>query len=309
MEATLEQFTATDQLERPSWLDQKQWPFALRSFSLRRRAGDEVIIHYTDEGSGPVLLFVHAGMWSFIWRDVIADLARGFRCITLDFPGSGLSSGRRSDIDLASYPSIVDGLLNHCGVDEATLVLHDLGGVVGVLAAAERPERVAGLVATNCFAWPADRRPLTAMLRVMGSPLTTATLGSLRVIPRLSCTGFGVGRHMDAPSRKAFFGPFRQRARSRNLHRTMRSAASSRDLFERAELALSTSLNHVAVLTVFGEKNDQFGFADRWKSMYPGAAEWVVSEGSHFPMCDDPAGFAAEIRRWHAAEVASTSPH
>jgi hypothetical protein len=30
-------------------------------------------IHYVDEGSGPTLLLVSAGQWSFMFRDVIDD--------------------------------------------------------------------------------------------------------------------------------------------------------------------------------------------------------------------------------------------
>jgi len=294
---------STDELNRPHWLPEQHWPFTIRRYEHRRTDGAPISLHYTDEGAGPVLVFVHAGMWSFIWRDTITQLRSDFRCISVDFPGAGLSEGSAVDIDLATYPTIIEGILDHCGVDRATYVVHDLGGVVGVLAAAARPERVAGLVVTNSFAWEPDRRSLKVMLRFMGSRIGTVVLGSLRLVPRMTRTKVGVGRHYDKDDRRAFFGPYRRRAFARNFHRAMRSAARSAPLFDGAETALHTTLSHVPVLTVFGEKNDPFGFADRWRSIFPDATSWVVDGGNHFPMCDDPHGYVAHVRDWYADMV------
>ena len=301
---TIPTIAATDALDRPGWLAPEQWPFTLRRYDHGVAGRDALAIHYTDEGHGPVLLFVHAGMWSFIWRDAIAELCADHRCITLDFPGSGLSAGQPGDVDLETFPAIVNGLLDHLAVDAATFVVHDLGGAVGVVAAAQQPARVKGLVATNSFAWPADRRALRVMLRVMGSRAATGLLGTLRVIPRASRSKSGVGRHYDRADRAAFFGPYRSRRLSRNFHRVMRSARRATAMFEQAAAALESDLADLPVLTVFGEKNDPFGFADRWQALFPGARSWTVPDGNHFPMCDDPAGYSQRIRDWHQTEVA-----
>ena len=55
---------------RPAWLPYREYPFESRFLQLE---GDRV--HYIDEGSGPVLLLVHAGpSWSFVFRGVVARL-------------------------------------------------------------------------------------------------------------------------------------------------------------------------------------------------------------------------------------------
>jgi haloalkane dehalogenase len=297
-----------DQINRPDWLETERWPFAIRRHTFRNDRGESIDIHYTDEGSGPTLVFVHAGMWSFIWRDAIVALRTEFRCITLDFPCTGLSGGDRHDIAIETYPEILGNILDECGVERATLVIHDLGGVVGVLAAASRPERIAGLVATNSFSWVPDRFALRTMLRVIGSRAATTILGTLRVIPRLTRSGMGVGRHLHDHDRAAFFGPYRSRTASCNFHRTLRSAWHAAAAFERAEKALAGPLGHLAVLTIFGKNNDPFGFADRWKALFPSARQWTVDDGNHFPMCDDPAGFVEHITDWHRTEVSDRQP-
>lgn len=296
---------APDEMERPDWLPVAQWPFHLRRFIYDRPEGGAIGLHYTDEGSGPALVLVHAGMWSFIWRETIAALRDDFRCITLDFPGTGLSDGDRHDIDLETYPAMVNALLDHLAVERATFVIHDLGGVVGVVAATERPERFAGLAATNSFSWPPDGRPLRAMLGIVGSRAATATLGTVRLVPRLTRGKAGVGLHYEKADRRAFFGPYRQRGAARNFHRTIRSARQARDLYAEAERRLLTHHVDLPVFTVFGEKNDPFGFADRWQAMFPHAQSWTVPDGNHFPMCDDPDGYTSRLRDWHRSEVAS----
>lgn len=60
-----------------TWLSAQQWPFP----SGRLHAGS-LDIAVTDVGSGPTLLLVHVGLWSFLWRDVITDLSRDFRVVT-----------------------------------------------------------------------------------------------------------------------------------------------------------------------------------------------------------------------------------
>ncbi len=294
----------TDQMARPEWLGTDQWPFTLRLHTHRNSRGELLDIHYTDEGTGPTLVFVHAGMWSFIWRDVITALSSHFRCITLDFPGTGLSGGDAHDIDIGTFPQILESVLDECDVVDATLVVHDLGGVVGVLTASQRPAHINGLVATNSFSWAPDRVALRSMLRVMGSRAATASLGTLRVVPLLSRTSAGVGKHLGAADRDAFFGPYRSRSKSRIFHRAMRSACRSTDAFQQAADALAGPLSHLPVLTIFGEKNDPFGFADRWKALFPGARQMTIENGNHFPMCDDPKGFVAELVDWHRLEVA-----
>jgi hypothetical protein len=73
-------------LGRPQWLPETVWPFQTSTLKI-----DGSNIAITDVGQGPVLLFVHTGFWSFIWRDVISRLAPDFRCICFDAPGTGRS--------------------------------------------------------------------------------------------------------------------------------------------------------------------------------------------------------------------------
>jgi haloalkane dehalogenase len=140
--------------ERPAWLPFEEFPFASRFVEM-----DGHRIHYVDEGSGPVLLFVNAGLWSFVWRDVIVRLRDRFRCVALDFPGAGLSAaaeGYRSGLDASSR--ILEAFVRELDLRELTLVLHDLGGPVGLASAARIPEGSGGSRSWSRSAGRSDER-------------------------------------------------------------------------------------------------------------------------------------------------------
>ena len=293
--------TSTETGLRPPWLTESVYPFDLRTIDLP--AGS---VTYIDEGSGPTLLFVHAGMWSFIFRDVIALLRHDFRCITLDFPGYGLSPGPAADPSdehrLSWLSGVFESFVEALDLTDVTLVAHDLGGSVSMAAAARRPDRYRGFVLANTFIWPADTTALRTMLRVVGSGAVTSLGSATNLVPRLTSGSGGVGRHRGPEDQLAFLGPYRERVHRRRFHLTMRAALADRGL--RHDLARVGDLfSGLPALSIFGEKNDPFGFQDRIASMFTDHEAVVVDGGNHFPMCDAPDLFADTVRKWHRSRI------
>jgi haloalkane dehalogenase len=274
---------------RPAWLDEHAWPFPTEAL-----AQSGATIAYTDTGTGPVLVFVHVGLWSIIWRDVITRLSDRYRCITLDAPGTGLSSEPAAAVpDFTSAAGAVNAVVRTLDLRDLTLVVHDLGATPALEAAAAWPERVRGLVAVNTFAWRPSGVLFRGMLGVMGNPVTRELDGITKFMALASSTRFGVGRNWDRATRSAFrrgMGP-RQR---RNFHRYM---AAARHYDYRGVDAALASLADRPVLTIFGEHNDPLRFQPRWKDRFPQAVQVVVPKGLHFPMCDAPALVADAIAR------------
>lgn len=291
--------TTIDQIERPAWLDPSTYPFTLRSIELTTGP-----VTYVDEGDGPTLLFVHAGMWSFIFRDVIGHLSDDHRCVTLDFPGNGLTAAHDSVDGLPDLAATMAEFVTALDLTAVTLIVHDLGGLVGLGAAAAESWRYRGLVIANSFAWTPDTTGLRAMLRVMGSGPLTALDATTNLIPRISSGSAGVGRHLDDAGRAAFLGPFRSRGPRRVFHRLMRSAVRDEQYTDQVGQAIHTVLNHLPVLSIYGERNDPFGFQDRVAAIWPDHEGLVVKGANHFPMMDDAQLFAATVRDWHERKVA-----
>src|SRR5262249_55617473 len=86
------------------------------------------------------------------WRPVMEAIGPECACYAPDLPGLGASDepGATFDFSRAAYISFLDELTRALGIDEAVvLVVHDIGGVVGIPWAASRPDRIRGVVITN----------------------------------------------------------------------------------------------------------------------------------------------------------------
>jgi haloalkane dehalogenase len=95
-------------------------------------------------------LFFHGEpTWSFLWRKVIPPVREaGFRCIAPDLAGFGRSD-KPVELDWYSYDRHVHAmaaLLEQLDLREATIVVHDWGGPIGLRLAVEHPERIARMV-------------------------------------------------------------------------------------------------------------------------------------------------------------------
>jgi haloalkane dehalogenase len=280
-------------LPRPEWLPESEWPF--QTFGLES-AGSTIAV--TDVGQGPVLLFVHTGFWSFIWRDVILRLASDFRCICFDAPGTGQSDRLpASSISLDRASRALTDVVEALDLRDITLVFHDLGGPSGLVGAARVADRIRGLIAVNTFAWRPSGAVFRGMLAVMGSTPIREFSAWTGILARVTSRAFGVARHMDEPSRRAFYeGVGCQGVRA--FHGYMRSARKSEAIYKMLDKTLTGPFRDLPLLTIFGERNDPLGFQPHWKKLFPEAQQVVVSKGNHFPMCDDPDLVAASIREF-----------
>ena len=291
--------TMTHTDDRPEWLPSEEFPFQLHSLDLP--SGN---VSYTDQGDGPTLLFVHAGLWSFIWRYVIVRLQKDFRTIALDFPGFGLAAATDTDPTIPDLSTVLAEFVAELDLSDVTLVAHDLGGPVALGAAAVDPGRYQALVLTNTFAWEPDKGSLRAMLRTMGSRPIAWLDAATNFLPRMSTNRFGVGRHLNRAGKKAFRGPYHDRSRRRGIHLLMRSALKSTEHMARVEAATRGVLNDRPVLTIFGKYNDPWRFQDRHGATFPDHEGIVVPNGFHFPMTADPDLFADTLRDWWQRRVA-----
>ena len=123
------------------WIDRAEYPF--RSHHFPTPSGD---MHYVDEGSGEVIVFVHGNpSWSFLYRHLIKALSRDHRCIALDNLGFGLSDKpANADYSPRSHSENLTRLIDTLGLKDITLVLHDWGGAIGMGYALEHPGTSSG---------------------------------------------------------------------------------------------------------------------------------------------------------------------
>ncbi len=119
-------------------------------FRSRYLEVDGLRLAHLDEGDGPPVVFFHGEpTWSFLWRHVIPPVvAAGFRAIAPDLPGFGRSD-KPIDVDWYSYDrhtELMTGLVEELDLRDATFVVHDWGGPIGLRIAVEQRRRVSRLV-------------------------------------------------------------------------------------------------------------------------------------------------------------------
>lgn len=102
-------------------------------------------LRYRDEGHGPAVVLLHAGVAALeAWDAVAARLVdAGLRAIRPDLRGWGQSTAR--DTEFSPRADVV-ALLDACGVDRALLVGNSMGGALAFDVAIEQPDRVVGVV-------------------------------------------------------------------------------------------------------------------------------------------------------------------
>jgi haloalkane dehalogenase len=137
-------------------------------FRATYRTVDGLRLAHLDEGGGKPVVFFHGEpTWSFLWRKVI-PLVRdaGFRCIAPDLAGFGRSD-KPIDVEWYSYDrhvSLMAGLLDELDVREATIVVHDWGGPIGLRLAVEHQERVERIVILDTGLFTGTQRMTDAWL-------------------------------------------------------------------------------------------------------------------------------------------------
>jgi haloalkane dehalogenase len=119
-------------------------------FDAHYREVDGLRLAHIDEGEGEPVIFFHGEpTWSFLWRKVIPPVRdAGYRCLAPDLAGFGRSD-KPVDIDWYSYDRHVEltaTLLEDLDLRNATAVVHDWGGPIGMRLAVEYPERISRLV-------------------------------------------------------------------------------------------------------------------------------------------------------------------
>jgi haloalkane dehalogenase len=122
-------------------------------FEPRYAEVDGLRLHYLDKGDGdPIVCFHGEPTWSYLYRKMIPPLAAaGHRVIAPDYAGFGRSDKPtdRSWYTYDRHVELMTALLEQLAVEDATVVVQDWGGPIGLRWATENPDRAGRLVIMN----------------------------------------------------------------------------------------------------------------------------------------------------------------
>jgi len=120
---------------------------------------DGLSIFFREAGSReqPTILLLHGfPASSFMFRDLMANLAGDFHLIAPDYPGFGYSDAPPRDKFAYTFDKLADVIgkfVDQQGLKKYALYIQDFGGPVGFRLASQRPEQISFLIVQNANAY------------------------------------------------------------------------------------------------------------------------------------------------------------
>jgi haloalkane dehalogenase len=296
--------TASRSVQNLDWLDRSLYPFASKYLEL----GDGRI-HYVDEGAGSPILMVHGTpTWSFLYRDLIKALSARHRVVAPDHLGFGLSEKpENAAYRPADHARRLTGLIEHLGLEEITLVVHDFGGPIGLAYAIEYPENVTKLILFNTWMWSLNGNwPIERASRLLGGAVGKFLYTRLNFSPRvLIGAAYGdkgkltpeVHRHYLAP-----FGPARDRVAPWIFAKELIASGDWYDHLWERRLRIADK----PALVLWGMKDPTFQPRDlvRWEQTLTRARMVRLREAGHFVPEEATAEVVSQVQEFLVADVA-----
>jgi pimeloyl-ACP methyl ester carboxylesterase len=258
---------------------------------------------YLDEGprDAPVVLCVHGNpTWSFYWRALVHRLSDRYRVVVPDHIGCGRSDKPQDwPYRLAGHVANLRRLIDHLGLRDIQLVVHDWGGAIGFGAAVAEPERFARLVVTNTAAFRSPHIPPSiASCRIPGfGALAVRGLNGFARAATLRTTV----RPLAPAVRRGLLAPYDSWAHRIATLRfvediPMRDTHPSWSTLADIEAGLER-LSALPMLILWGERDWCFTpwFRAEWTRRFPAARVVAWDDVAHYVMEDAPDRVIAEL--------------
>lgn len=287
-------------------IDRELYPFTSRTIALSNGA----IVHFIDEGHGPVLLLLHGNpTWSFLYRDIILGLRDRFRCVAPDYPGFGRSRAPPDyGFTAAEQAEAMAEFVEALDLRAVTVMVHDWGGPIGFALAQRLPGRIRGFVIANTWAWPIRRLRHIVFSRVMGGLVGRMLAWCCNGIVRLFLWQ-GVATGLDPRARAMYLAPFDERGRrgaTRIFPRQLRAAGP----FLAEVCKKMGTLTGRPALIVWGGRDLAFGAPERsnFERLFPDHTTVLLPSAGHFVQEDAPEAVVQAIRGWFATNGRVAEP-
>jgi pimeloyl-ACP methyl ester carboxylesterase len=154
---------------------------AVRYDTVRVKGVD---VFYREAGprDAPAVLLLHGfGASSHMFRDLIPQLAGGYRVIAPDLPGFGLTRADASfKYSFDNLADVIDAFTAAKGLQRYAIYVFDYGAPVGWRLAVRHPEKITAIVSQNGNAYEEGLSPGWAPMRAAWADPTPANREALR---------------------------------------------------------------------------------------------------------------------------------
>jgi haloalkane dehalogenase len=272
------------------------YPFESNYFDL-----NGLKYHFLDQGKGEPVVMIHGNpTWSFYFRELVKGLSPQFRTIVPDHIGCGLSDKpdiKRYDYSLKSRVDDLESLIDHIGLKEKiTLVLHDWGGMIGMVYALRHPERIHRIVVMNTasFLLPKGKKlPFSLWVVRNIKPFATLTVLGMNLFA-YGALFMASYKGLKKDVKSGLIAPYNCWAnRIATLKFVQDIPLSEKDpsysLVKYVDENLY-KLSHIPMLICWGKHDFVFDAAYllEWQQRFPNAEVHAFSEAGHYVLEDVP---------------------
>ena len=258
-------------------------------------------LHYlstSQEVTSKITLLLHG--WptsSYLWRNVMSYLALDETVIALDLPGFGQSDKpTKGAYSLDYYQRIIQQFLDKLGVKEVNLVVHDLGGPVGLYWAVNNQDKLHKLVLLNTLVYPELHwfvKLFIALSFVPGIRGLMSSQKAIKVAMQLGTTSTLTSKSIDV-----YQSPFQTKQERLALIQTLQKVAPKK----LAEIAAGLKELSQPVQIIYGTKDlalpDVANTMKRVKQDLPQANIHKLQGCGHFLQEDEPEKVSALMREF-----------
>jgi haloalkane dehalogenase len=255
--------------------------------------------HFLDQGTGDPVVMIHGNpTWSFYFRKLIRELSGRYRTVAPDHIGCGLSEKpalKQYDYRLNSRVRDLESFLEHLEVKEKiTLVLHDWGGIIGMVYAVRNPQRIGRMVIMNTAAFrPPQGKTLPIRLSLVRNvaPFGTLAVQGFNLFAR-GALYMASYKRMEKDVKKGFIAPYNSwNNRIATLKFVQDIPLSRKDpsygLVKHVDENLY-KLSHLPMLICWGEHDFVFDseYLAEWRRRFPDAEVHVFEDAGHYVLED-----------------------
>ena len=276
-------------------------------FRAENIATDDATIHVRIGGHGPAVVLLHGfGDTGDMWAPVAAALAKDRSVVVPDLRGMGLSSHSERGYDKKTQARDVVQVLDRLKIDEAALVTHDIGNMVGYAFAALFPARVTRWVVIDAplpGIGPWDeitRSPLLWHFNFRGPDVERLVKGRERIyLDRFWNELSANPKKIDEATRRHYAQLY---ARPGAMHSAFNQfAAFAQDAVDNKELAQKGKLG-MPVLAVGGDHSFGTKMAEIMRLVATDVTQGIITDSGHWVMEEQPEQTTAAIVEFIVAD-------
>jgi len=292
--------------------DAFSFPAAFRVLDLETNGAT---IHVRTGGQGPAVVLLHGyGETGDMWVPMAADLARDRTVVVPDLRGLGLSSKPPGGFDKKTQSGDVLGVLDALHIDQADLVTHDIGNMVGFSFAALHPERVRRFVLIDApipgiGPWEEIlKNPLLWHFRFGGPDMERLVAGRERIYLDRFWNEFSADPKRFSEAARAHYSELY--ALPGAMHSGFAQfAAFDQDARDDQELIASRGKLQMPILALGGEKSFGLTMAAVMRAAATHVTEGIVPNSGHWIMEENPTATISLVRDFldstaHSAQTA-----